>query len=505
MLSKCSHFKKLAPLSKFLSSSCQKDESGYQQVPHYKQKSALYIRPPLSSSTSDEASIKTNVFPKIISPDLDLSILFDAENSLKTAIKSNLTARHTHLNTAKLKDDYTRMKVLEVQIETLTIEKNLISTKINNLVKSLSVTKQSKKSIMETDEAKQFLHLGNEIKHKINALLDELIPLEEIVRVACLRLPNDLHFSTYYVHNCLLNKETEDELVLFNFNQNYLSKIRLNSEFWSISRNWQNAIDIPKPSFIQYASVNAAINLRYSVGTYAKIEQALQDYIFEKLSRLNVYEHIKSVSMFKSALIEGCGQNFNDSRQIFNIVRFSGGETSDPLHIELLHLTGNSSLNSLILNFVRTQTKEKYLPWTVFTNGKYYSPKHGQTSSFGLLTLCSDKSLHIIDDKKYDENNMDEFLSKGEEYLNEIKRELTDFALTNPQSNLETFNQNNKEIDKILIDLLKLMIYMFKEFNLPMRFSCLSPSKLNYCESLRIELQCYLPSEQNYVTVSSII
>ena len=259
-------------------------------------------------------------------------------------------------------------------------------------------------------------------------------------------------------------------------------------------------------NFIQYASLNATLNLRYSVGAFAKIEQALQDYIYDKLSSLEAYEHIKSVSMFKSALVEGCGQNFNDSRKIFNIVRFSstGASKHEASHIELLHLTGNSSLNALILNFVRTQTLEKYLPWTVFTSGKFYSPKHGQTSSVNLLTLCGDKSLHIIDEDKYDVTDLDAFLGKGQEYLNEIKATLAEFTLRQESAagQEDAFDHTNKNIDTILVDMLKLMVHVFKDFNLPMRFSCLNPSKLNSNEALRIELQCYLPSEQHYVTVS---
>ena len=242
MLTKCKHFKHLASLNatrKFSSSSCHKDESGYQQVPHYKQKSALYIRPPLSTAPADAH----DVFPNIISPDLDLNALFGAQNSLKAAINKNLIARHTHLNTVKLRDDYTQMKALEAEIKKLDAEKHSISNSINNLVKN-PPPKHTKKSVMQTDEAKRLLSMGNEVKHKMTKLLDELIPLEEIVRIACLRLPNDLHFSTYYVHHSQLAKDTEseDELVLFDFNQTYLSDLRRNTECLSSSRSWQHTL-----------------------------------------------------------------------------------------------------------------------------------------------------------------------------------------------------------------------------------------------------------------------
>ena len=203
--------------------------------------------------------------------------------------------------------------------------------------------------------------------------------------------------------------------------------------------------------------------------------------------------------MFKSALIEGCGQNFNDSRHLFNVVRFSDHAHSS--NIELLHLTGSSSLYSLILNFVRTQTLEKHLPWTLFTTGKSYSPRHGQTNSFDLLTLCSEKSRLIIDEESYDYEDDEAFLYKGKEYLAEIKSQLSEF--TSSKEKITAYKlQNTNNIDVYLVDLLKLMIYTFDELNLPMRFCCSNPSELNSNESLRIQLQCYLPSEQRFITVN---
>ena len=96
----------------------------------------------------------------------------------------------------------------------------------------------------------------------------------------------------------------------------------------------------------------------------------------EKDSIGPVFEHIKSVSMLKTAIIEGTGIFPSTSSEIFNIVSFNSSHDSNPSmsndsssHIDLLHLTGSASLSSLLLNFVRTQIKPKYLPWTLYTNG----------------------------------------------------------------------------------------------------------------------------------------
>lgn len=260
MLTKFKHIEKLKNVRNITASAYLSDE--YRQVPHYKQKSALYIRSPLHHQQTPDVTI----FPKIISPDLDLTSLFDAENNLKPAIYHNLTARHTHIDTLKLKDDYTRMRQLESDIDVLIREKDSVSANVNVLTKA-KMSKEERQVLMQSNKFKELLKKGNDIKQKIVKLRDELIPLEEIVNIACLRLPNDLHFSTYYLYKNQLDNE---KLILFDFNQEHLDQIKRNSEFLICSSLWQKAI-ATKFSFIQQSSVNSSINMKYLVGTYAKV------------------------------------------------------------------------------------------------------------------------------------------------------------------------------------------------------------------------------------------
>ncbi len=270
MISKYKQFEKLINIRKFVTSSCRLDE--YRQVPHYKQKSALYIRPPLHQQqqpTKSETGAVNSVpvFPNIISPDLDLTLLFDNKNALKPAICHNLTARHTHINTLKLKEDYTRMRQLKSEIDGLTREKDAISASVSNLTKA-KMSKQERQTLTQSDTFTKLLHKGNEIKHDRVRLRDELIPLEEIVNIACLRLPNDLHFSTYYLYKTQLDNE---KFILFDFNQEHLEQVKRDSEFLISSRLWQHAVD-SKFSFVQQSSINSSINMKYLVGTYAKVK-----------------------------------------------------------------------------------------------------------------------------------------------------------------------------------------------------------------------------------------
>jgi len=497
-------------------------DSSYQQVPHYTELSALYVRSPTSSTSNETKKVSVtpalSPFSKIISPDLEMDHLFEANNNL-ISLNVNLSSRHIHLDLEKLKQDYHKVKQLEKAVNELNKEKEIISNKINNLVK-LKGGKLSKKLIMQTDEAKDLLAAGHTLKSKINKIQDELEPLKEIVNVACLRLPNHVHCSSLYIYNSqfLTNKNPKHEFdtennykfILFNLNKNYLSKMKL--------IDW-NTLSVNKWSFVKTTSSESMIaNSRYLVGDYAKVEQALVSYVYDKINTLNSlnnsdlkpFEHVKSISMFKSAIVEGCGQNFSDSRNIFNIVRFSNSSHSSTTsaqnhqqqqtNVELLHFTGASSLNALILDFVRTRTDSTCLPWTVYTNGKNYSPKHGQVNCFEMLTLCSDKSENMVNEiKDLSEQTMQKFLQAGSVYLDKMRTELENFLSKNQLD--ELIHSNEKKIDTILIDILKLFVFLFKDMNIPIRFVCANTHHLGATESMRVDIQAYLPSEKHFVTV----
>ena len=82
------------------------------------------------------------------------------------------------------------------------------------------------------------------------------------------------------------------------------------------------------------------------------MEQAIVNYVYDKIENLNachtqnelgpLFEHFKSSSMFRSAVVEGCGQKFNDPREILNLVEFSS------TGVDLLHLTGSASLSGIV-------------------------------------------------------------------------------------------------------------------------------------------------------------
>lgn len=306
-------------------------------MPHYRQMSALYIKPP-SPKEKEKNETKASVFPKILFPELNLANLFLPHTDMdKCCLSLNLMSRQMHLNLNKLRADYMRMRTLENEIELLEAEKKTYTAQIAELIKQSD--KKKKKDILESSAVKKLIQAGNEIKSREAKIAEDLIPLAEIVNVASLRLPNSLHASTLFLDTISENVASEEcfRHVLFDMSTSALQplKAKMRRDFdhgfdWrallddavivdgqrvpaKYSRQTAKAtVDNSTWSMVKESSIESIQNNRYLVGTYAKLEQAIVDYVNAKIGRLNDssenmpnFEHIKSVSMFKSALVEG--------------------------------------------------------------------------------------------------------------------------------------------------------------------------------------------------------
>lgn len=257
----------------------------YIPVPHYKEKSALVIRHNLPNEKNPEKP----TFQRIITPDLDLKCLFDADNMYKSALSINLNARHLHLDLIRLKDDYLKMNDLQNKITELELKKSNVSEEVNTLVKTKG------KRVKQTTEFKALIQAGNDLKLAINKILTDLIPLQEIVQIACLRLPNSLHVSSLLVHALQSNtdfkphfsctneflSEENNSIVLFRMNDERLRKSESVTNWKTVLMNGNNW------SFIEQSHADNVLNNKYLTGDYAKLEQALTDYVHDKLNYLN--------------------------------------------------------------------------------------------------------------------------------------------------------------------------------------------------------------------------
>jgi hypothetical protein len=538
-------------LTKLLSANWNniKNATPDQTIAQYKQKSSLIVSPFLEKQNEQ-------VFPKVISPDVNMNLIFEVENMLESPMSYNLRARWLHLNLLKLKDDYLRMKRLRTQMNMLISEKEKVTATINDTVRRKLKENMEKRVIMESDEMKRMIEMVQEIKTKMSTIEPELFEIEEIVSIACLRLPNYLHASSIIAStkasNKIFNKanltmentkntknlstnEVENNLIVYFLNCDQLNKVKSKSKFMTGAADWSHTVLIEPVkkssqhssshewSFVQTSSEHLGQTNNFYVGVYAKLEQAIVNYIYDKLNKLNetndeqslgqLFEHFKSMSLFKSPVAEACSQSFNDTSRTFNVVSFSNSSTN----AELLHLLGSSSLSSLVLNFVRTKIKSKYLPWTVYTHGKSYSPKQGQINCFETLSLFKENSSFLIENNSLlepyktlddnvilsdkDLNSMREY--KGFQYLNNIKTQLADFLTNMSLDELKQSMTKETSVDNYFICLLKLFACIYKDFNLPIRYAVANANELLGYESLRVDIQAFLPSEQRFIAVDN--
>lgn len=122
-----------------------------------------------------------------------------------------------------------------------------------------------------------------------------------------------------------------------------------------------------------------------------------------------------------------------------------------------------------------------------------------------MLTVCAEPSEFMFDKEKItNETNILDISSilsnKGQVYLDRIQAELKDFKAS--ESQLKDLFNPSKKIDDLIIDYLKLYMFVYKDLNLPMRFNFLNANELENNEALEITINCFLPSEQKYIQVN---
>ena len=476
--------------------------SGQLNLPHYREKSALFIPPP--TPHSQEATL--SVFQRVIMPELDLDNQLGVGDKLQghLSLLLNLKRRggfNSSTNMADLRAKYSEIKLLRSQIESLEASKQQISAQINGLIKATKQKKTSKEQLMQSDEFKKLHDSGNAIKLDMNKIQEVLIPLETEAYLACLGLPNQLHAAS-------LLPQTEP---IFSFKEEVKTPA---------------SMALAKATLLPDVQKDSLLS-KYYIGRLAKIEQALVNYFYSKLQQVNevtqstypLLEPIKSVSMFKSAIIEGCGQEFRDSSKLFNVMNANlvpdgATELDHSQHVELLHLTGACSLASLIVSFVRTQINAKHLPWTVYTNAKSYSPlssaahgDHGQSNNFDMLSLFEKPSELIMNQQNSTPDLRDEaallqhYEKRASAYISQVTEQLKEFVSNGCQLSGTEFLQT-KSIDKYLVDVLKLLIHLYRDLNIPLKFQLVPSDQLALNECLAIQVHALSPLDNKYHVVS---
>lgn len=374
--------------------------------------------------------------------------------------KLNLKARRIEsINLNQLQSDYELVKKNENEIENLEMKKTYSTNTINFKIKN-TFDKSEKDKLLKSDEIKSLINECKFIDNKIESLQTLEFHLFDEFYVNSLKLPNLLHPNAPLDDNSSIlfeskNEELPLEMIPFNFNSKWSFRLQPND-----------------------------ITSHYLCGDYAKLELVLMEYFRQKLRNFKNFEYIKSASLIKSALIEGCGDDFYNSEKFFNSIDWTIGGKSNKnfMEIMLLHFTGTSSLYSLILSFVNSTIKSASLPRFVYTCGRNNEPYRGHVNQFDILAICSNDQL--LSNKNLEE---------------QIKNKLT------VGSNLscdKLFNENDSSV--IFTHFVSLLSSLYKELNIHYRVVSVAAHLLKSSECYKITFDAFVKNEGKFKTVSII-
>lgn len=477
-LTKVSHLKSI-----FASNANINQRSFKVAVTYRKCKSALY------RMTTDSPKDKlTFTFRQ---PDINL----DEIVANLDIVETNLRLRSMDLDLRQLKSDFIKVNLLENEIKSLMLKRNELSKEATNLVNQFKLNKNANKD----DLLKGFKEQVKNIKLEIEKIKKDLLPIKDTVYLTALKLPNKLHS----------NISINEDKILFE----YKSKNFRSNEIEHMLKK-VNSDNNSKWSFIWNANTNGdKIDkfMNYTCGQYAKLEFELTSYFIKNIKQFeanNSIEYVKSVSLFKSAVIEGCGIDFNDSSKVLSILKHSNNENEvdqnnksneTDLNEFMFHFTGYSSIFSLLLGFLNTKISNSNLPWLVYTNGNNQTPSKGQLNQFDLLAFCSSKSSYLINTS--DELNNFDIGNVECKFEEKLKTDVKDFLSSSSSMKINNLFKSNN-IDDLFIDLVLLIVNLYKDFNIDFRIVSKTIKSLDAYESYKIAFEMFMIKEKCYKEVN---
>ncbi|KAF5308292.1 hypothetical protein FQR65_LT06285 [Abscondita terminalis] len=184
----------------------------------------------------------------------------------------------------------------------------------------------------------------------------------------------------------------------------------------------------------------------------ALFEYAIVNYASEFLS-LNFLPFSNS-DFCRSIVVEGCGRDFEDASQVFTLEKIEEKRESHT------HLIGAASLESFMAYFTKHIVLENKLPLRLFTTGKKYAPPKSNTNK-NLFNVTQETSLDFFVATK----NCDE------------------------------------EMEKEFRDLVSKITEFYEPLQQHFRLVYLPAKELKLFESLRLSVQMYSNSLEQYVEV----
>lgn len=204
--------------------------------------------------------------------------------------------------------------------------------------------------------------------------------------------------------------------------------------------------------------VNFKKNEHYYLRGDAAIFELGAKFHFNNILRKNKFVQFSNTDFVKSVIVEGCGLDHTNPDATFIL------HHNDDCNVNVdnrLHLTGGASLSSFLAYHAKNVIQPKAFPLRYFTMGRQYIPAPSDEDS--LLHVSQSSVIHF-------------------------------FGAT----------KTNSELDVLLHEVIDILKSVYHELNFHYRL-CISPAnKLHMWESLRVVVEMFSTSQNNYVEIANI-
>ena len=268
----------------------------------------------------------------VFKPKIDLNWV--RENSC--TLEAVLTHRNSAISLSSLIEELEAYLELKEQV----VE---ISSSIDELQHEISERKKSKLDIQDT------LTAFKPLKKQLTSLRDAMWVLEEDVVMEYIKL-----------QNCDKNSVLREKVYYFMTKGDDISDrvTRTHKELCEIN----NLAEFSSVSYSAY----------YLKNPLAQLELELTRY-FTNTLLTNDYEMISNPDFVKSVMVEGCGGDFLDPVDSFNLRKYQ--DFGDRGSCNAMHLAGGASLAPAVAFFARQLLNNPdMLPVSVFCSGRHYQP-----------------------------------------------------------------------------------------------------------------------------------
>ncbi|KAK3609125.1 hypothetical protein CHS0354_036035 [Potamilus streckersoni] len=307
--------------------------------------------------------------------------------------------------------------------------------------KQMAVLVREKKGLPEFSAlSRPMIERGKEVKEKLKSIMSQWWEVEENVMLTALSLPNNLHPQT---------PDSSPEVV-----EEYFAERKMSSDL-------SHYEIMKKSNLVKFSNVGP--RAYYLQEKLALLEQNLIRYFSRRLE-VDGFIHWTCPEMFKPVVVEGSGMDFMNRNELFCLQQKSKSDfdsSDSSSSIDSVYFRG-VSLASFSAYLTRSFIEESALPMRLFTVGKSYVPCT-QNSLPGLYGGVQSTKCCVLG------------------------------ICRSPEESWDMCNNIREKV-----------ISLIKPFKVPMRLVVIPASCLHSSEEYRMEVQIWVPSQEQYVMMGSV-